>query len=100
MAVANMESFGGGLQIAKGVSFDDGLLDVVIIEPISRTKLVRLYPRLFNGSVVNNPSYRRYSGRTVTIAVTGITSYADGESIGALPLTFEVQPGSLRVVVP
>lgn len=100
VAVANMESFGGGLRIAKGASHDDGLLDVIVIEPISRTRLVSLYPRLFNGSVVESPSHRRVAGRSVTVAVSGVTAYADGEPIGSLPLTFDVQPGALRVVVP
>lgn len=100
VAVANMESFGGGLRIADGVSPDDGTLEVVVIGPMSRTRLVTLYPRLFTGSVVGNPLYRRISGRSATIAVQGITAYADGESVGALPLTFDIQPGALRVLVP
>lgn len=100
VAVSNMPSFGGGLRIAEGVSHDDGELEVIVIGPMSRTRLVTLYPRLFNGSVVDNPSYVRHSGRSVTVATTGITAYADGEPIGRLPLTFDIQPGALRVVAP
>lgn len=100
VAVSNMESFGGGLKIARGVRPDDGLLEVIVIGPISRTKLVTLYPRLFNGSVVEAPAYSRFAGRSVTVATGGITAYADGEPIGRLPLTFDIQPGALRVVVP
>jgi diacylglycerol kinase (ATP) len=29
-----------------------------------------------------------------------VVAYADGERIGALPLTVEVVPGALRVLVP
>jgi diacylglycerol kinase (ATP) len=36
----------------------------------------------------------------VTVAAPGIVAYADGERIGALPLTIEVVPGALRVLVP
>ena len=34
----------------EGALLDDGLLNVVIISPLSRLKVVALYPRLFNGS--------------------------------------------------
>ena len=40
------------------------------------------------------------NARTVTIAAPGITAYADGERIGPLPLTVEVAPLALRVLVP
>jgi diacylglycerol kinase (ATP) len=41
VSVGNGPSFGGGLRIAEGALLDDGMLDVVIIKPMSRTSLVR-----------------------------------------------------------
>jgi diacylglycerol kinase (ATP) len=100
VAVGNGPSFGGGLHITQGALLDDGLLDVVAIEPISRLGMVRTYPKLFKGSHIGLPEVRQYQGKRITVAAPGIVAYADGERIGPLPLTIEVVPAALRVLVP
>ena len=100
VAVGNGESFGGGLRITHGASLDDGLLDVVIIGPMSKARLVRVYPMLFSGKHVGIPEYEHHRVRSVTVAAPGISAYADGERIGSLPLTVDVVPRALRVLVP
>jgi diacylglycerol kinase (ATP) len=97
VAVGNGPSFGGGLRITEGASLDDGLLDVVIIKPMSRLELVRTYPKLFKGTHTTHPQFERHLVRRVTVACPGITSYADGERFGPLPLTVECVPSALRV---
>ncbi len=99
VAVGNGESFGGGLRITHGASLDDGELDVAVIGPMKKRELITTYPQLFKGTHVSNPRYVHYRGREITVAAPGITGYADGERIGALPLTVTVQPSALRVVV-
>ena len=81
----------------KRQSLDDGLLDVVIIKPMSRRELVKTYPKLFKGTHTTHPQYERHRVRRVTLAAPGITTYADGERFGPLPLTVECVPGALRV---
>ncbi len=100
VAVGNGPSFGGGLRITEGAVLDDGLLDVVVICPMSKLELLRTYPKLFKGTHVHHPGYRHHHARKVTIAAPGITAYADGERIAALPLTVEVAPLALRMLVP
>jgi diacylglycerol kinase (ATP) len=98
VAVGNGASFGGGLRITEGASLDDGMLDVVIIKPISKPDLVRTYPKLFKGTHVTHPQYEHHLVKSVTVAAPGIVSYADGERFGALPLTIEAAPGALSVL--
>ena len=98
VAVGNGPSFGGGLRIAEGAKLDDGLLDVVVIKPISKVELVRTYPKLFRGTHTTHRQYEHHLARTVTVAAPGIVGYADGERFGALPLTMECVPGALRVL--
>jgi diacylglycerol kinase (ATP) len=97
VAVGNGPSFGGGLRITEGALLDDGMLDVVVIKPMSRGGLVRTYPKLFNGTHVTHPQYEHHRVRKVTVASPGITTYADGERFGELPLTVECAPGALTV---
>ncbi|WP_028638276.1 diacylglycerol kinase [Nocardioides sp. URHA0032] len=98
VAVGNGPSFGGGLRITEGAVLDDGLLDVVVIKPMSKPGLIRTYPKLFKGTHVTHPAYEHHRVRSVTIAAPGIVSYADGERFGALPLTVECAPGALQVL--
>jgi diacylglycerol kinase (ATP) len=99
VSVGNGPSFGGGLRIAEGALLDDGMLDVVVIKPMSRGSLVRTYPKLFKGTHTSHPQYEHHLVRKVTVASPGITTYADGERFGDLPLTVECAPGALVVYV-
>ena len=98
VAVGNGPSYGGGLRIAHGASIDDGMLDVVIIRPMSKGKLVRTYPQLFSGRHVEMPEFEHHRVREVSVSAPGIVAYADGERIGPLPLTVRVAPRALRVL--
>lgn len=98
VAVGNGPSFGGGLRITEGAILDDGLLDVVIIKPMSKPGLIKTYPKLFKGTHVTHPQYEHHRVRSVTVAAPGIVSYADGERFGALPLTVECAAGALTVL--
>lgn len=98
VAIGNGPSFGGGLRITEGAVLDDGLLDVVIIKPMSKAGLIRTYPKLFKGTHTSHPQYEHHRVASVTVAAPGIMSYADGERFGALPLTIECAPGALTVL--
>lgn len=99
VSVANTDYYGGGMRIGAGATCDDGLLDVVIIKPLSRLQLLRFFPTVKTGEHVHNPAYERVQARTVTIAITPpVTAYADGERFGAVPLTIECVPGALHVL--
>ena len=93
VAVGNGPSFGGGLRITEGAVLDDGLLDVVIIKPMSKLELIRTYPKLFKGTHVDAPGSTSTTGSAASrVAAPGIVAYADGERFGALPLTVECAP--------
>jgi diacylglycerol kinase (ATP) len=97
VAVGNGTSYGGGLRIAEGAVLDDGLLDVVIINTMTKGRLIRTYPSLFSGTHTQLPEYEHHRVRSVTVAAPGVVSYADGERFGALPLTITCAPGALSV---
>jgi diacylglycerol kinase (ATP) len=100
VAVGNGPSYGGGLRITHGARIDDGHLDVVIIKPLSRLELLRVYPQLFSGKHVTHRQYEHHLAREVSLAAPGIVAYADGERLGSLPITVRVSPNALRVYAP
>lgn len=100
VAVGNGPSFGGGLRICEGAQIDDGLLDVAIINPVSKAKLIRVFPQLYKGTHVTLPEFEVHRVRKVRLECAGIVAYGDGERLGALPRTVHVHPGALRVIAP
>ncbi|MDQ3628197.1 MAG: YegS/Rv2252/BmrU family lipid kinase [Actinomycetota bacterium] len=100
VAVGNGPSYGGGLRMCTGADLTDGLLDVVVIKPLGRAELVAVYPRLLRGTHVSHRSYEHHRVRTLRIDAARVVAYADGERIGALPMTVTARPGALRVFAP
>lgn len=98
VAVGNTASYGGGIRICPHADPADGLLDVVIGGPMSRTTLVRLRPRAYRGTHLQHRLVTSYRAREVRLDSAGITTYADGERCVPLPATFTVVPGALAVL--
>jgi diacylglycerol kinase (ATP) len=100
VAVANAPSYGGGMRVCPDARMDDALLDVLVLEPISRAQFVRLFPRVYSGTHVQHPRVRIARARRVHVRADGVVGYADGERFGRLPLDCEVVPGALCVLAP
>lgn len=98
--VANGPSYGGGMKVAPDAKLDDGLLDVIILHEIKRAELLKVFPSVFSGAHVDHPAVEMHRARHVHLAAKGITAFADGEPFAPLPLTCEVVPGALQVIVP
>jgi diacylglycerol kinase (ATP) len=88
------------MKVTPEADVADGLLDMLIVEPLSRTSFLRIFPRVFSGTHVTDRrvSIKRY-GR-VTIAAKGVVAFADGERVGPLPVDIEVVAGALRILAP
>jgi diacylglycerol kinase (ATP) len=99
VAIGNAPSYGGGMKVCPHAKLDDGLLDVVVVGPLTRRRFLRLFPQVFKGTHVTDSSVTVYRGREVRLdGPPTATAYADGERMGTLPLTSTVEPGALRVI--
>jgi YegS/Rv2252/BmrU family lipid kinase len=102
VGAANSKTYGGGMKAAPDALLDDGLLDVVVLESISKIKfLTRILPKVFNGTHVLEPNVRVFRAREVSVtADRPFTMYADGDPIGELPVRVRALAGAVRVLVP
>ena len=98
VAVGNGPAYGGGMRVTPDASFDDGLLDVLILRKISTFEFLRVFPRVFKGTHVSHHAVQIRRARTVSLEAEGIVSYADGERFAPLPMSMEVVPGALTVL--
>lgn len=105
ICVANSKDFGGGMRIAPEAEPDDGVADVVIGGPLSRSALLRLFPKVYRGAHMSHPQVSMTRGRVVVIEPEpGLgqlppPAMADGEAVGPLPLRCEVVDSAVRVLV-
>ncbi|MEV6160916.1 diacylglycerol kinase [Streptomyces sp. NPDC052052] len=100
IAVGNGSSYGGGMRICADAVMDDGLFDVTVVGNCSRTTLLKVFPRVYRGTHLDHPAVTVHRVSSIELAAAGVTAYADGEPLGALPLTATCVPGAARVLVP
>lgn len=100
VAVANVGIFGGGIRIAPGYDLTDGLLDVTIVHPVSRLRLLTLFPRLRGKNFVQHPCLEYLKAEQVIVDGPGLHGMADGEPLGRPPLTCTAAPGALTIFAP
>ena len=98
--VGNTSHYGGGIPICPGADPADGLLDVILVRPAGRLRLLRLLPRVYRGTHTTVPEVATHRARSVRLSSPGVTAYADGDPIGTLPLRIDVVPAAISVLVP
>jgi diacylglycerol kinase (ATP) len=98
VVAANGRHFGSGMQIAPDALVDDGALDVVIIERLSRLRLLARFPSLYRGTHLRYPEVHHHRGLRIEARLRG-SDYApldvDGEAVGMLSATIEVLPKAI-----
>ena len=98
---ANASQFGNGARIAPAARLDDGFLDLVVFEEISRFRTFCAVPRFLAGRVAG---LRGWSAERIERAAIEsdrpMTFHVDGEPVeGGTRLEARVHPGALRVCV-
>jgi YegS/Rv2252/BmrU family lipid kinase len=90
---------GGGLKQLPNAEPDDGLLDVTVIAPVGRLRILRSLPQLRDGTFVHMKEVSTLRGRLVTVhSDPPCWLEADGEVLGTSPFRFEILPRAIRVV--
>lgn len=100
VAVANSPSYGGGMRVCPDARLDDGVLDVMVLGPMSRVEFVRVFPTVYKGTHVHNPAVTIKRASSITVSAPGVTAYADGERVALLPVVCESVPQALHVLAP
>jgi YegS/Rv2252/BmrU family lipid kinase len=101
VAIANSKAYGGGMYVAPDAELDDGLFDVVLSGEGPKRRFLFNLPKVFKGTHLESPAVHVERACEVRIrAERPFTVYADGDPIGDLPVTVQVRPGALRVLVP
>ena len=102
VSVGNSPRTGGVFYMTPQAEVDNGLLDFVFAVGMRRDQMMRLLPKIFNGSHIHHPLVTYLKTQKLTITATPATPIqADGEIIDetALEITYQILPKHLRVIV-
>lgn len=97
--VANTENGGGGMRLAPGAAFDDGVLDLVELGDASKLAvLLGILPKTYSGGHIHHPLVRTRRGKSFRFEADADTLVdLDGETVGRLPLEVMVLPQAFFV---
>lgn len=101
--VANSQSVGGFRNAAPLASVSDGLLDVLILKKVEVAQLSNLLLKIVQGDHINHPNVEYFQTKKIHIDILDdskvVVDY-DGECFGELPVTIEVVPKAVKIIVP
>ncbi len=103
LSVCNSPRTGGLFYMSPHARMDDGLFDFVFLPEVSKSTVLRLLPRLFNGSHLKHPQVLH--DRTQRLHITsdpGTPIHADGEVLtdAAAKISYQILPGKITLLTP
>ncbi len=100
-SVSNTGWFGGGVNILPQSRADDGTLEIINVEKMSRLRALPLLGRALVARQIDHPMITVKMGRKIEMMrPVGLRALADGDVVGHLPLSMRVIPDALTVVAP
>ncbi len=103
VSVGNTRRTGGAFWMTPRAEMDDGYLDFIFGAKLGRLQLLRLLPKTFDGSHVEDPRVHYARTTRLTIECDPPTPIqADGElfELSATHVEYTILPGRLQVIVP
>ena len=97
----NSMHVGKGMKMAPKARLDDGLIDLIVIRAdVSRTRLLQVLPKLFDGSHINEPEVEYYqTSKFSLIPEMDEILNIDGEIMGSTPIKVEMIPKAFEMFV-
>lgn len=96
-SVANGQYFGSGIHIMPLSSLDDGMLDILVIDALTRFQIFLNLPSLLKGTIIKKPFCHHYRTRECTLSAPDMHLNLDGEIVETSEVKFTCRPGSLLV---
>ena len=90
---------GGGMMQVPNAIADDGLLDVTVINRLSKFEVIRNVKNLYDGSFIKHPKVSTHRGQNIKVnSEPAIAVEADGETLGTSPIEISIIPKALKII--
>ena len=100
LAVGNGRYIGGGIPIAPRAVPDDGKLDVLVVNGMTRWRMLCALPGLLQGKIESFPETTHRYAQKLHVEGTGLRINIDGEIVTMDQADIMIQPSSLLVYRP
>lgn len=100
LGAGNGRYIGGGIPIAPEATPDDGLLDVVVIKGMKKSRMLHVLPLLLKGKVLTFPETEFVRAKALTLSGKGMRLNIDGEICPIERADISIMPGKLLVLRP
>jgi len=98
---SNIQQYGGQLHVASNARIDDGLLDVFVFKGLGFPYVLRHVVKMASRRCLQDPQIVHRQARHIEVFTEwAIPVQVDGDPIGTTPVTIQVVPRALRVLVP
>jgi len=99
VSVANGTRYGGGFFVAPLAKPGDGLLDTILVKPLSLLKRLRYLPVIEKGKHLGLPFIDYYNTKKITVASDlPIKCHLDGEYLESKELVMEILPAHFNFI--
>jgi len=90
---------GKGMKMAPKAILDDGLIDLIVVRSgVTRTRLLQVLPKLFDGSHINEPEVEYYQTSEFSlIPEKDEILNIDGEIMGSTPIKVKMIPNAMEI---
>lgn len=100
VAVGNGTHIGGGIKITPRAKTTDGLLDICIVSRVNLLKALLHIPKFVSGNHIGASFVRYENAKWVEVdCKSKLPVQLDGEIISSTPVSFRIQPASLKMIV-
>ncbi len=101
IALANSRQYGSGAQIAPAALLDDGMIEIVVVEPQSGLRIMQHVPAFFRGTLREGPGLLMRSAASMEVSCPHpISFHVDGEPrTGPNSIALQTRRGALLVKV-
>jgi len=100
LAAGNGRYFGGGMAVTPAARLDDGLLDVILVQKVSRPNLLASFHQIYLGSHIHRQDVQKGQAQKVFVecesGAMGVD--LDGDAHLAETITLRVEPQAILVL--
>lgn len=99
LSFCNSRCTGGTMQMAPNARLADGLVDIIRVGQMSRTRLLTAFPRIFRGTHVSMPEVECTTAAQVSLDIGHPVDWmVDGEILHRELTSVDVLPGHVQVL--
>ncbi len=100
MVISNSKFTGGKMKISPFSDTQDGKVDIVIFNDVSRIDIIKIFAGVFKGTHINHKKVKHLKASEIKIdSNPSLMLMADGELLEYTPLELKVLPKALKLLI-